>query len=47
MTKKMTSFPKSLIFIFWVIRPRAYSKLDRVKTRVLVEKLTPFDEILR
>ena len=24
-----------------------YSKLDRVKTMVLVEKLTPFDEILR
>jgi len=43
--EKMTSFPKSCIFIFWVNRPTL--QLTVWKRWVLVEKLTPFDEILR
>jgi len=41
----MTSFSKSCIFIFWVNKPT--KNLTGWKRWVLVEKLTPFDEILR
>jgi len=43
--KNDVSFLKSCIFIFWVNRPT--QNLTGWKRWVLVEKLTPFDEILR
>jgi len=43
--EKLKLFPKSCIFIFWLNRPT--QNLTGWKWWVLVEKLMPFDEILR
>ena len=44
-TKKMTSFPKRCICLFWVNKPTR--NLTGWKRWILMEKLMPFDEIYK